>query len=99
MIISQDNRRDYIRMLINATCDVNVLATNETLTAICTDMSATGIALSTQVPLNIGAEVEVFIESQNANFASLQAKATAVRCEQKADGEYIIGLQVISFNQ
>ena len=100
MLISQDNKRDYFRMLINATCDVTVSdgTRKYEISAICKDMSATGIALATSEKIPVGASVEVLIESQHSHFASLQATTKAVRCKSQDDGDYIIGLQVLSFD-
>ena len=100
MIVTQDNKRDYFRMLINTSCEVivNEPEGKRTLAAVCTDMSATGIALTTQQEVAMGAEVEISIESQNDHFTSLLAQAKVVRCEQQQDGDYKIGLQVIRYN-
>ena len=68
------------------------------MTAICKDMSATGIALATSQKISIGADVEVLIESHHNHFASLQTTTKAVRCESQDDGDYIIGLQVLAFD-
>ncbi len=100
MIISQDNKRDFFRMLINAECDVAYGENQETvkLTAICKDMSATGMAIETDCDIAVGTSVNVSIESQSSHFASMEASCKVVRVERHTGGRYVIGLNVLSFD-
>ena len=100
MIISQENKRDFFRMLINTECELvaSETAGNRQLTAVCKDMSATGMAILTDTEISMGTAVEVSIESSNTHFASLQASCKVVRCQHQPGEGYLIGLEVISFN-
>ena len=100
MIISQDNKRDFFRMLINAECELVVSQPSGTsqIVGVCKDMSATGMAVQRDVEIPSGAAVEVSIESQNSHFASLQASCKAVRSERYERDGYLTGLEVISFD-
>ncbi len=91
-------KRDFIRMTLNAEALVHLKDQALPLSAQCTDLSATGISLVTAQPLAKGTEVGVTIESPNEQFRSLDAKARVLRCEARDDQTYQLGLEILSLN-
>ena len=91
-------KRDYIRMSMNATVDVYPEGQKQGLTGTCSDLSATGMSLHLDAAISEGTEVRVIIASPNAQFDSLNARARVTRCEAGEDGHFRLGLEVLSMD-
>lgn len=91
-------KRDFIRMTMNAQAQVYLDGEAQPLIGQCGDLSATGMSLSLDRPVAEGTEVRVVIQSPNEQFQSLDARAAVVRCVAGDDGRYFLGLEVKSLS-
>ncbi|PTY36735.1 hypothetical protein BGP77_05450 [Saccharospirillum sp. MSK14-1] len=88
-----DEKRDFIRMRMNAQAQIYVEGESAPLTALCQDFSAVGMSLVMDQPLALGSQIRVVIESPNEQLSSLDAQAEVVRCD--ADGnQYRHGVEI-----
>lgn len=76
-----DEKRDFIRMRMNAQALIYVDDESTPLTALCQDFSAVGMSLVMDQPIALGSRIRVVIESPNEQLASLDAQAEVVRCD------------------
>ncbi|WP_028670039.1 PilZ domain-containing protein [Saccharospirillum impatiens] len=91
-------KRDFIRMTLDAEALIHLADQSPPLKAVCTDLSATGISLIATQPLTKGTEVRVTIESPNEQFRSLDASARVLRCDARDDQSYQLGLEILSLS-
>ena len=93
MLTKGDNRH-YFRMMVNA--DVQLLINDpeagRTLDGICRDLSASGMAVEVDEPLEMGTMLRVRLESANASIPPLDASAKVMRCSQESEDIYQLGL-------
>lgn len=94
-----DNRHFY-RMMINAAVKVfiNDPETAREIDGICRDLSASGMAVEIDEPLEMGILVKVRLESPDASVAPLDAIAKVMRCTQENEDCYQLGLAFIELN-
>jgi len=91
-------KRDFIRMNLNAEALVHLPGQTAPLRAHCTDLSATGISLTAPTALPIETEVRISIESPNEQFRSLDAKARVIRCNAMDEQLFNLGLEFLSLS-
>jgi c-di-GMP-binding flagellar brake protein YcgR len=91
-------KRDFIRMSLDTEALIHLDGQTSPLRSHCSDLSATGISLTTSKPVALGAEVRVTIESPNAQFRSLDALARVLRCEARDDQSYLLGLEILKLS-
>lgn len=87
-------KRDFIRMTMNAQAQIYVNGEPPPLIGQCGDLSATGMSLSLEQSIPEGTSVRVVIQSPNEQFQSLDAQATVVRCVADDQGRYFLGLEI-----
>lgn len=99
-MIGADDQRNYLRMLINSEVELDIedAEGGQTLSAMCRDLSATGMAFEVEQPIEIGSMIRTRINTNNSELSSLQAHAKVVRCVQETDNLYLIGAEVIEIN-
>ena len=99
MLTKGDNRH-YFRMMVNA--DVQLLINDpeagRTLDGICRDLSASGMAVEVDEPLEMGTMLRVRLESANASIPPLDASAKVMRCSQESEDIYQLGLAFMALN-
>lgn len=99
-MLNRNDKRNYFRMMVNT--DVQMLINDpecgRTLTGICRDLSATGMAVEVDEPLEMGTLLHLRLESTNSSVAPLDAHAKVVRCSQEGDDLYQLGLTFIELN-
>lgn len=91
-------KRDFIRMQVNARIDLKIHATGESKTATCKDLSGMGMLLQLETPLATGTEVETALPSNSPDFPTFRTTARVVRCDQ-AEGVYLIGLEIVKIEE
>lgn len=91
-----NDQRDFHRMAINAPATVVFVKDDamQRASAICKDLSATGLSLQVGEPMLVGDAIEVVI--QGLNVAPLDVKAKVIRVEPLDDGEFLIGCEATS---
>lgn len=98
MMLTQTTRdysekRDFMRMRVNS--EITLYTGSKKIVGICKDLSGTGMLISVEEPLAIGAELTTALPSQNANFPPFETVARVLRVEQGDDGVYYIGLEIV----
>ena len=102
-MLDQDDKRNFHRMSIDAPVTITVVDSQQNplqpvvqLTAICRDLSASGMALEATESLEQDTFVEVLLEPTSPLTPSLKAFAKVARCGQQDDSSYTIGLEFLS---
>lgn len=87
-------KRDFIRMKIDAPLKAHIKAKGLHLQGWCHELSGGGMQLVTQQALPQEEELEVSIASEHGHSPSLTARAKVVR-SQAEDGAYRSGLEIV----
>ena len=96
-MLGYDDKRAFFRMMMNSPCTLLVSdeGANSKVSALCRDISATGMSFEVSDALTVGAEMEVNIESTSTQISSLCALVKVVRQYEETDGNYLVGAEVI----
>lgn len=99
-MLSRNDKRHYFRMMVNSDVQmmINDPESGRLLSGICRDLSATGMAVEVDEPLEMGTLLHLRLESTNASIAPLDAHAKVVRCSQESEDVYQLGLSFIELN-
>ena len=99
MLTKGDNRH-YFRMMVNADVKlmINDPETGRVIDGICRDLSATGMSVEVDEPLEMGLMLHVRLESTNSSLVPLDAHAKVVRCGAESEDVYLLGLLFIELN-
>ena len=95
-MVTFDDKRNFYRMMLNSEVLVTIIddETNRQLTATCRDMSATGMAIEMEYPLDLGTNVRVRVESSSQNIQSLDARGKVVRVDEESNDCYLVGVKI-----
>lgn len=96
-MLGYDDKRDFFRMMVNAACELSVAddESSRSLSAVCRDLSATGMSFEVEESIEPGTLVQASLESSNSQIPSLNAKARVVRCVANSDNSYLVGVEII----
>lgn len=100
-MLGYDDKRNFYRMMVNSPCQVVVIGSPniESVSAVCRDISATGLSVELQAKsVELGALLEVTIESSNEQLASLVAKAKVIRCDELGEEACLVGAEISEMN-
>jgi c-di-GMP-binding flagellar brake protein YcgR len=99
MLTKSDNRH-YFRMMVNASVQlmINHPEVGRVIEGICRDLSASGMSVDVDEPLEMGTLIKVKLESANASIPPLDATAKVMRCSQEQEDNYQLGLAFIDMN-
>ncbi|SDS46103.1 PilZ domain-containing protein [Halopseudomonas xinjiangensis] len=86
-------KRDYMRMQVQATAVMKLPELGETLAVQCHDLSSQGMQATSELAVAPGTAVEVSIPSPNPHLPGLEAKGSVVRCSEDEAGRHILGVQ------
>jgi hypothetical protein len=92
-------KRDFIRMQINAGIELTILSTGKTVAAVCKDLSGMGMLLKLEQPLEVGTEVQTALPSNSPGFPTFKTTARVVRYQHTEDGAYLAGLEIVKIEQ
>lgn len=99
-MLNRGDNRHFYRMMVNA--DVKLMINDpeaaRVIDGICRDLSASGMSVEIDEPLEMGGLVRVRLESANASVAPLDATAKVIRCSQESETCYNLGLAFIELN-
>lgn len=99
-MLNRGDNRHFYRMMVNA--DVKLMINDpeaaRVIDGICRDLSASGMSVEIDEPLEMGVLVRVRLESPNASVAPLDATAKVMRCSQENEECYHLGLAFIELN-
>ena len=96
-MLHEDKRR-FMRMMVDAQAQLTILDSNTKLTGTCRDISATGLSIVTEDTIEIDTMLIVFIKSHTESIPDLNAETKVVRVSQEDDGSNVIGLEILNFN-
>jgi c-di-GMP-binding flagellar brake protein YcgR len=101
-MLGYDDKRNFYRMMVNSPCQVVLVdnPSNEEKTAVCRDISATGMSL--EMDGNVieeGALLEITIDSNNEQIPSLVAKAKVIRCDELGESSILVGVEISEMNK
>ncbi|ALS98423.1 PilZ domain-containing protein [Lacimicrobium alkaliphilum] len=96
-MLGYDDKRDFFRMMVNSSCELVITddESSRSVSAICKDLSATGMSFEVDESIELGTVVQALLESTNSQIPSLNAKAKVVRCEPASDSSYVVGVEII----
>lgn len=99
MLTKSDNR-NYFRMMVNAsvTLMINHPEVGRVIEGTCRDLSASGMSVDVDEPLEMGTLISIKLESANASIPPLDATAKVMRCSQEHEDNYQLGLAFIEMN-
>ncbi|WP_372771237.1 PilZ domain-containing protein [Pseudoalteromonas sp.] len=95
-----EDKRNFFRMLVNAEAQLVILdsATGRKIDGVCRDLSASGMSIEIDEPIEVATQVKVRIDATNNSVPSLDALAKVVRCSEVEEKEYLLGLEVLEIN-
>lgn len=95
-MISFDDKRDFYRMMLNSEVIVIVIddEANCQLTATCRDLSATGMAIEMEHPLELSTHVKIKLDSASSQVQSLDMRGKVVRIDEEYEGCYLVGIAI-----
>ena len=94
----QEDKRRFMRMLVDAEAKISVLEQQLTLVGKCLDLSATGRSIAVEQPLEVDTILDIHIDSSSASIPPLNAHTRVVRCAQDEQGQYVLGVEIVKFN-
>jgi hypothetical protein len=99
-MLSRNDKRHFFRMMVNANVQIliNDPESGREITGICRDLSASGMAVEIDEPLEMGTMMHLRLESTNSSIDSLDAHAKVIRCSQEGEDLYQIGVLFIELN-
>ena len=86
--LEYSEKRDFIRMFINAPISYSASGSGEWQKGIGKDLSATGIAFVTHESYNDGDLIEIKLKPETTVTPPLEATVKVVRCSASEDGGY-----------
>lgn len=94
MLITNDERRVFRRMAIEATVAVTLGDTE--LQGICKDLSSTGMSIQlNQANLNPGDQIQVRLDTEDSRFPPLDVEAKVLRVREQ-DGTFIVATEFLT---
>ena len=99
-MLTKGDSRHYFRMMVNAEVKImiNDPEAGRVIDGICRDLSASGMSVDVEEPLEMGTLMRVHLDSANASVPPLDASAKVMRCIQENEESYQLGLAFIDMN-
>ncbi|WP_416304891.1 PilZ domain-containing protein [Neptunicella sp. SCSIO 80796] len=96
-MLGYDDKRNFFRMMVNSGCEltINDEQSSRTISAVCHDISATGMSFEVDEPIELGTKVQVSIESTSSQIPSLIADSKVVRCEEQTQDSFVVGVEIV----
>lgn len=89
-------KRNFIRLRVNTPVQVQMGA--EHFTAVCKDLSGSGMLMGTERALPVGADLDIRIDQEGENRLPFHATAKVARIDSDGDSGYIVGLALITIH-
>ena len=91
-----DDKRNFYRMMLNSEVTLTIIddEANSKALVTCRDLSATGIAIEMQHPLDINTAVRISVQSVNNAVQPLNATGKVVRVTEDSPNCYLIGVNI-----
>jgi len=83
-------------MMLNSEVIVTIIddETNSQVKATCRDLSATGMAIEVEHPLEMSTHVKVKLDSSSEQVQSLDMRGKVVRVDEECEGCYLVGISI-----
>lgn len=91
-----DDKRDFYRMMLNSEVVVTIIddEANSQIIATCRDLSATGMAIEMEHPLELSTYVKIKLDSASDLVQALDIRGKVVRIEEECEGCYLVGISI-----
>ena len=91
-----NDKRNFYRMMLNREVVVTIIdeEANTDITAICRDLSATGMAIEVDQPIALGTQVKIKIDSSSNQIQALDARGKIVRLDEESTNSYLLGIAI-----
>ena len=95
-MINFDDKRNFYRMMLNSEVIVTIIddESNSQIKATCRDLSATGMAIEVEKPIEMSTHVRVKLDSASEQVQSLDIRGKVVRIDEECEGCYLIGISI-----
>ncbi|KXJ53426.1 PilZ domain-containing protein [Cognaticolwellia aestuarii] len=95
-MVNYDDKRNFYRMMVNSEVTVTIIddEANSKILATCRDLSATGIAIEMEHPLEMNTAVHVSVQSANSAVQPLDVKGKVVRVTEESANCFLIGVNI-----
>lgn len=95
-MINIDDKRGFYRMMLNSQVRITIIdaEVNREVIATCRDLSATGMAIELDHPIEEGTLVKVNVESASGSVQPLDASGKIVRITEEGPDCYLIGVEI-----
>lgn len=95
-MINVDDKRGFYRMMLNSQVKITIIdaEVNREVIATCRDLSATGMAIELDHPIDIGTLVKINVESATGSVQPLDARGKIVRITEDGPDCYLIGVEI-----
>jgi c-di-GMP-binding flagellar brake protein YcgR len=95
-MINVDDKRDYYRMMLNSDVCVTIIDSeaNRQVNATCRDLSATGIAIEMDHPIELSTYVRIKVNSPSDQVQPLNIQGRVVRVDEEESNCYLIGISI-----
>ncbi|MBL4940903.1 MAG: PilZ domain-containing protein [Colwellia sp.] len=95
-MINFDDKRNFYRMMLNSEVIVTIIddEANSQVTATCRDLSATGMAIEVEHPLEMSTHVKIKLDSSSEQVQSLDMRGKVVRVDEECEGCYLVGIAI-----
>lgn len=96
LMVNYDDKRNFYRMMLNSEVSVKIIddEANSKVLATCRDLSATGIAIEMEHPLEVNTKVHINVDSANNAVQALDVKGKVVRVKEEGENCYLIGVNI-----
>ncbi|WP_018691877.1 PilZ domain-containing protein [Algicola sagamiensis] len=96
-----DDKRDFFRMIVNTDLELYVMDSEagRKLDGICRDLSATGMSIEIDEPLELGTCLRAKLESSIDSVPALDAVIKVIRCGKESEDCFIIGAEIMEMNE
>lgn len=91
---NHSEKRDFIRMKVDAPIELRLCDSNEILQGICRDLSGTGMAVEIDQNLVPGTQLLACLSSSNSKFPPFEASVQVVRSSALSNGRYLLGMEI-----
>ncbi len=87
-------KRDFIRMRVNAELTITREDNQNSTTGICRDLSGTGMLIEVAEAVPEGTRLFTSLPSQNESFPAFESQVTVVRCDPRDNGSFLLGVTI-----
>lgn len=93
-----EEKRDYIRMRIDADADVSLIHAGQVISAVCIDLSSSGMQIQASRSFTVGDKLSVHIDSDHSALKGLEADTEVVWVTNQDDGGQKLGLSILDIH-